>query len=98
MVADIAQQSPVDIWTPRQRILAALDHRAPDRVPRDLGGCLTAGINVSACRNLYALLGIDEPIEIELERASLARPGETLLERFGIDTRSVWAGEDMHIL
>lgn len=80
--------------TARQRVLAALEHRQPDRVPRDLGGCLAAGINITAAENLHSHFGITERIDIQLERASLARPSETILQRFRIDTRSVWAGAD----
>ena len=32
--------------TPRARVLAALAHQQPDHVPRDLGGCMTVGINL----------------------------------------------------
>ena len=89
------RQSSVGSMTPRQRVVDALSHREPDRVPRDLGGCsITAGINITACRNLYDHLGMDERVEVQLERASLARPAESLLQRFRIDTRSVWAGEN----
>jgi len=80
--------------TSRQRVLAALNHQQPDRVPRDLGGCFTAGINITACCNLYDHLNITEPITVQLERASLAKPAEALLQRFKIDLRSVWAGRD----
>ena len=43
----------------RQRILTALDHREPDRVPFDLGGTVDSGIHVEAYRRLLHQLGLD---------------------------------------
>ncbi len=43
---------------PRERVLAALNHRAPDRIPIDFGGTATTGIHVScvaALRDYYGL-------------------------------------------
>ena len=32
----------------RERVLSALNHREPDRVPFDMGGTVVTGINVKA--------------------------------------------------
>ena len=40
----------------RQRILTALDHKEPDRVPFDLGSCQVSGIHVVAYKNLRKAL------------------------------------------
>ncbi|MCX6559203.1 MAG: hypothetical protein NTZ26_01690 [Candidatus Aminicenantes bacterium] len=77
--------------TSRERVLAALDHRVPDRVPIDLGGNQT-GIHRVAYENLIARLGWSEPIEIMDLVQQLARPSEAVLRRLGVDTRYVAAG------
>lgn len=77
---------------PRERILAALEHRMPDRVPRDLGGTTATGINIVAYRNLVEHLGLDEKVTLFSERVRLANLSEHLLNRFMSDTRPVMPG------
>ena len=77
--------------TSRERVLTALDHREPDRVPIDLGGNQT-GIHKTAYRNLLDHLGLDEELEILDLIQQLARPSEAVLERLHVDTRYVFAG------
>jgi uroporphyrinogen decarboxylase len=77
--------------TSRERILKALNHEVPDRVPIDLGGNQT-GIHKNAYRALIDYLGFDEEIEIMDAVQQLARPSERVLERFRVDTRYVAAG------
>ena len=77
--------------TPRERVLAALDHREPDRVPIDLGGNQT-GIHKVAYRKLIEHLGLEEEIVIMDLVQQLAKPSESVLERLRVDTRYVWAG------
>jgi uroporphyrinogen decarboxylase len=78
--------------TPRGRVLAALAHQPPDRVPRDLGGTTATGINVIAYTNLVNHLGLHEPVTLSSERVRLAELSETILARFGGDTRPVMPG------
>ena len=77
--------------TSRERVLAALDHREPDRVPIDLGGNQT-GIHKGAYRKLIDRLGLDEEIVIMDLVQQLAQPSERVLERLHVDTRYVAAG------
>ena len=77
--------------TPRQRVLRALNHEIPDRVPIDLGGNQT-GIHKNAYRKLALSLGLQDEIEIMDAVQQLARPSERVLERFHVDTRYVAAG------
>jgi uroporphyrinogen decarboxylase len=76
--------------TSRERVLTALDHREPDRVPIDLGGNQT-GIHKVAYQNLLRHLGREEEITIMDLVQQLARPSEAVLERLRVDTRYVWA-------
>ena len=75
----------------RQRVLAALNHRQPDRVPIDLGGNQT-GIHKLAYQALIEHLGLKEDIEIMDAVQQLARPSEAVLERLRVDTRYIHAG------
>jgi uroporphyrinogen decarboxylase len=77
--------------TSRDRVLKALNHEIPDRVPIDLGGNQT-GIHKSAYRNLVRYLGLREEIRIMDAVQQLARPSEQVLERFRVDTRYIAAG------
>jgi len=77
--------------TPRERVLTALAHREPDRVPIDLGGNQT-GIHKDAYRVLLDHLGFDEVVEIMDPVQQLARPSEAVLRRLRVDTRYVHAG------
>ncbi len=80
-----------ETMTSRERVLAALNHRRPDRVPIDLGGNQT-GIHKHAYEALIRQLGLDEEIEIMDAVQQLARPGETVLQRLRVDTRYIHAG------
>jgi len=77
--------------TSRERVLTALDHREPDRVPIDLGGNQT-GIHKFAYQKLIEYLGLDEEIVIMDLVQQLAKPSEAVLERLHVDTRYVSAG------
>jgi len=77
--------------TSRERVLAALGHTEPDRVPIDLGGNQT-GIHKFAYQALLEHLGLHEPSVIMDAVQQLALPSEAVLERLRVDTRYVWAG------
>ena len=76
---------------PRERVLAALDHREADRVPIDLGGNQT-GIHKNAYRDLLDHLHIEDDVKIMDPVQQLARPCEEVLQRFHVDTRYLAAG------
>ena len=82
---------PRETMTPRQRLLAALNHQAPDRVPIDLGGNQT-GIHKLAYQALLEHLGIEDEPAIMDAVQQLARPCEAVLQRFHVDTRYIAAG------
>ena len=44
--------------TSRERVVRAINHQPPDRVPRDLGTTLVTGIHASAYAELKQALGI----------------------------------------
>jgi len=77
--------------TSRERLLRALNHEEPDRVPIDLGGNQT-GIHKKAYEELIAHLGISDDVQIMDAVQQLAEPCEELLERLHVDTRYIAAG------
>ncbi len=77
--------------TPRERMLKALNHEIPDRIPIDLGGNQT-GIHKNAYIALLKHLGIEDQVAVMDAVQQLARPCEKVLQRFHVDTRYVSAG------
>lgn len=77
--------------TPRERVLDALDHREPDRVPIVIGVSNATGIKMKAYRRLKEHLGIEAPDEYLYRWPELgtARVDEATLERLGGDVRGV---------
>ena len=80
-----------ETMTSRERLLTALNHQEPDRIPIDLGGNQT-GIHRLAYAALLQRLGWDEKIEIMDAVQQLARPSEAVLQRLHVDTRYIHAG------
>ena len=80
-----------ETMTPRQRVLAAINHQTPDRVPIDLGGNQT-GIHKLAYQALLEHLRHRDELRIMDAVQQLARPCEAVLERFHVDTRYIAAG------
>ncbi|HUX38777.1 MAG TPA: uroporphyrinogen decarboxylase family protein [Rectinemataceae bacterium] len=77
--------------TGRERVLAALAHEEPDRVPLVIGGTNATGIKMKSYRALAALLG-EEPGDryiYDWPELGTALPTEGILERLGADTRSI---------
>lgn len=83
---------PMARMTSRQRILTALSHREPDRVPYDLGGIGPSSMSMGAYRNLVAYLGLEETPELAEITGRRAKLSEGLLQRFRVDTRPLRYG------
>lgn len=78
--------------TSRERILAAIEHRQPDRVPVDLGATPSSGISAIAYGNLKRHLGPafgDPAPRIYDVVQQLAQPEEAVLDRFGVDVLDI---------
>jgi len=73
--------------THRQRVLTALDHREPDRVPLDLG-TVVSGVRVKAYQKLAALIGVSGDCRV-WRRRQIAEVDEAILTAFDVDTRSL---------
>ena len=79
--------------THRERVLRALKHQEPDRVPLDLGGSRSSSLVVEAYERLSRHLGSQEPPRIFSKWLNVAHPSEAMLTRFDIDTRSLSQGD-----
>lgn len=76
--------------TPRERILAAIAHRQPDRVPVDLGATPSSGISAMAYGRLKAHLGMPRGhTRIYDVVQQLAQPEDGVLDRFAVDVVDV---------
>ncbi|KAA6300201.1 MAG: hypothetical protein EZS26_003652, partial [Candidatus Ordinivivax streblomastigis] len=71
--------------TSRERVLASVAHKTPDKVPVDLGATPSSGISAIAYSNLVKHLGKELPTLIYDVVQQLAQPDDTLLDFFGID-------------
>ena len=85
----------LSIMTHRERIMTALKHQSPDRVPIDLGGTGSTTLSVGSLKRLRAYLHIspDPPPILYSKRSATTLPDEVIIERFGIDTRSARGGK-----
>ena len=73
--------------TSRERVVAALNHREPGRVPIDLSGHRSSGIAAMAYGRLRDFLGLPKrPIRVYDPVQQLAIVDEDLLDRFRVDT------------
>ena len=78
--------APAAAVTPRDRVLAALRHEESDRIPIDLGGMRSSGINALAYRHLTDHLGMSGPPPLMFDiMQQLAQPHAAVLDRFGAD-------------
>ncbi len=77
----------------RERVLAALEHREPDRVPVDFGGHRSSGIAAIAYGKLRRALALPEkPIRVYDPVQQLAIIDDDVLDRFGVDTIELGRG------
>ena len=73
--------------TSRERVLTALAHREPDRIPIDLSGHRSSGISAIAYARLREFLELERrPIRVYDPVQQLAIVDDDVLDRFGVDT------------
>lgn len=78
------------MFTHRERVLAALNHRPPDRVPVDIAGTGASQINAGAYQSLKRYLGMEAgPIEYFSRRSNLAMAEEDVLQKLDVDFRVI---------
>ncbi len=74
----------------RERVIATLNHKEPDRIPFDLGGTGATGIHITAYKHLRDYLGLP-PVEVRIDDViqQLAAIDEDIVQQLQIDCRNV---------
>lgn len=80
--------------THRERVLAAINHKEPDRAPIDHGSMRSTGIMAIAYNRLKTHLGIDAPVKVYDMIQQLAQPDPWYLDRFRVDVIDFGQGFD----
>lgn len=77
--------------TPRERVLSAINHREPDRVPIIIGTSNTTSMKLPPYLGLKKLLGIESPDSFIYDWPELGtvQPDERILERLHGDARGL---------
>lgn len=79
--------------TPRERVLAALNHHESDRIPVDFSGHRSSGIAAIAYSKLRKHLGLSpRPIRVYDVIQQIAIVDKDVLEQFGVDTIELGRG------
>ena len=74
----------------RERILTALNHKEPDRVPFDMGGTVVTGIQAKAYRKLRKYLGLPEKEIVIIDiLQQLAQVDDDVMDKLVVDVRNV---------
>jgi uroporphyrinogen decarboxylase len=78
--------------THRERLLAAVSHRQPDRVPIDLGGTRDSSLVAEAYEKLKKHFGFTAENKLSDRMMRVVEVDEKLLQTLDIDTRAVFPG------
>lgn len=73
----------------RERILTAIDHRQPDKVPIDLAGSTVTGISAVAYNKLKRYLGINSPTRVFDVVQQLANVDIEIIDLLGVDALDI---------
>ncbi len=74
----------------RERILSAINHKQPDRIPVDLGATPSSGISVVAYKNLINHLGMEHlKNHVYDVIQEVTQPEMELLDHFGVDVLDI---------
>lgn len=80
--------------TSRQRVMDALNHKAPDRIPLDIGAINNTCMHVTIQDAVKKRLGLEScPPTIRGYSLQVAVPDESVLRHFGADARSIYFDE-----
>ena len=80
----------------RQRVIDALSHRQPDRVPVDFGSTAVTGLHVSCVAALRDFYGLEKrPVKVHEPFQMLGLPDEDLKQAIGLDVEGVFPRNTM---
>lgn len=73
----------------RDRLLASINHKQPDKVPIDFGSSTVTGISAIAYNNLKKLLKIEKPTRVFDVVQQLANVDMEIIDLFGVDALDI---------
>lgn len=76
----------------RERVLAAINHKEPDRVPVDFGSTWCTSITIPAYEQLKNILGVTTETVLMERNMQVCMVDDRILEMFHVDTRGVFYG------
>ncbi|MCG8307887.1 MAG: hypothetical protein MI975_10895 [Cytophagales bacterium] len=80
----------------RERVLAALNHQQPDRIPVDFGATPVTGIHVLAIENLRKYFGLEErPVRVVEPYQMLGEIDDELMDVLGVDVIGLCPSNNM---
>jgi hypothetical protein len=80
----------------RERIVAALNHKQPDRIPIDFGGTTVTGVHASCVAELRDYYGLEKrPVRVHEPFQMLAVLDDDLQDAMGLDVVGVFARNTM---
>jgi len=80
----------------RERLIATLNHKQPDRVPIDFGGTAVTGVHVSCVAELRDHYGLEKrPVRVHEPFQMLGMLDEDLLDAMGLDVVGTFARNTM---
>ena len=82
--------------TGKERVLRALAHKEPDRIPMDFGGTAVTGIHVNIVSALRDVYGLEKrPVKVHELYQMLGLIEDDLQRALGLDVEGVYAAETM---
>ncbi len=81
-------------YTPKERVLASLQFKQPDRIPLDIGGINNTTMHRKIEKKLKEYLGINgTESQMKAFNQQVVIPDERILQHFGVDTRTIYISE-----
>lgn len=82
--------------TSRERVITALNHKEPDRIPMDFGGTAVTGMHVNIVIALRDHYGLEKrPVKVHEPYQMLGLIEDDLQTALGIDVEGVYAAETL---
>jgi hypothetical protein len=86
----------VEIAASRDRLITALDHKQPDRIPIDFGGTAVTGMHVSCVAGLRDYYGLEKrPVRVHEPFQMLGLIEDDLADAMGLDVVGVFPRSTM---
>jgi hypothetical protein len=88
--------SPIEDNKSRDRLVAALNHKQPDRIPIDFGGTAVTGVHVSCVAALRDYYGLEKgPVRVHEPFQMLGTLDDDLKNAMGLDVEGVFSRNTM---